>query len=269
MSMSPPAQMIAHVAETIAGIFRRGAVSSSTGLTGTTVAYADQHYSAPAALVPFALNETPATGAEVVTANIQGQPVLLGKLVRDGLTPAYSPVPVVSSLPTAGAGYRGVMLRTAGASGVADGVYVCVKSAANGYSWVRVDNESTVSAPLGALGVANKTSSQGGIGSETTISSLSVTASVGTGRYVKVTLSLAMSITSTGNAVLIKLKQDGSVVQSFYAYPQSSVSGDSVTLVCLLTPSSGSRTYTVTGTATPYTLTVASGQMIVEDVGAV
>lgn len=34
--------------------------------------------------------------------------------------------------------YRGQMLRAEGGSGVADGLYVCVKDAANAYSWKTV-----------------------------------------------------------------------------------------------------------------------------------
>lgn len=41
----------------------------------------------------------------------------------------------VAALPTASAAYRGQMLRLEGAAGVADGLYVCMKDAANAYAW--------------------------------------------------------------------------------------------------------------------------------------
>lgn len=43
---------------------------------------------------------------------------------------------VVSTLPTASAGLRGVVIRVEGATGVADGLYLCQKDAANAYVWV-------------------------------------------------------------------------------------------------------------------------------------
>ena len=44
----------------------------------------------------------------------------------------------VDSLPSASATYRGVMVRVEGGSGVADRLYVCMKSASGTYSWVQV-----------------------------------------------------------------------------------------------------------------------------------
>jgi len=44
----------------------------------------------------------------------------------------------VTSLPTADATYRGKMIRVEGGAGVADKLYVCMKSASDAYSWVQV-----------------------------------------------------------------------------------------------------------------------------------
>lgn len=266
MSISAPAQVVSHVANAISGLFRRGTVASSTGLTDTTVSYGDQSYAVPTALVPFAIGEVPAEDAEVITAHINGQPVLLGKLARSGLTTAYSPIPVVSSLPTAGSGYRGVALRLEGGSGVADGVYVCVKGTSS-YSWVRMDNASTSSFPLGVLGVANKTSTQSISSGGATITSLSVTATVGSSRRVKATITIDLGISSTTNGASITLLEDGSTVKSTIVYVATAIGGQTFSLVWSFTPSAGSHTYTVRGSATPNTLSVSSAQLMIEDVG--
>jgi len=44
----------------------------------------------------------------------------------------------VASLPTASADYRGKMALVLGASGVADGLYICLKSSADTYNWVQI-----------------------------------------------------------------------------------------------------------------------------------
>jgi len=44
----------------------------------------------------------------------------------------------VASLPTADSSYRGKIIRVEGGAGVADKLYVCMKSASDAYSWVQV-----------------------------------------------------------------------------------------------------------------------------------
>lgn len=50
----------------------------------------------------------------------------------------YFGVPVVASLPTASATYRGTLVYVKGDTGVADTLKVCVKSSSDTYSWVTV-----------------------------------------------------------------------------------------------------------------------------------
>jgi len=44
----------------------------------------------------------------------------------------------VSSLPTASASYRGMVIRVEGGAGVADKLYICMKSATDTYSWIQI-----------------------------------------------------------------------------------------------------------------------------------
>ena len=44
----------------------------------------------------------------------------------------------VSTLPAAAAAYRGVIYLLLGGGGVADKLYICMKTSADGYSWVQI-----------------------------------------------------------------------------------------------------------------------------------
>lgn len=57
---------------------------------------------------------------------------------RDLWLTQYLRVGKVSSLPTASSTHRGKLIRVEGGSGVADTLYICMKSAADTYSWVQV-----------------------------------------------------------------------------------------------------------------------------------
>ncbi len=59
------------------------------------------------------------------------------KLFQDGWFSRYLRIGSVS-LPAASATHRGKMVRVAGAAGVADLLYCCMKSAADTYSWVQI-----------------------------------------------------------------------------------------------------------------------------------
>lgn len=48
-------------------------------------------------------------------------------------------IPQRTALPTASADFQGLIIYIPGASGTADGAYICEKSAADTYSWVRCD----------------------------------------------------------------------------------------------------------------------------------
>jgi len=57
---------------------------------------------------------------------------------RDILAYRYVQIGKVASLPTAGAGYRGKMIRVEGGSGVADILYMCMKKADDTYGWIQI-----------------------------------------------------------------------------------------------------------------------------------
>jgi len=65
-------------------------------------------------------------------------PIAAGSRWRDFGLSRYFFSGSVTELPTASATYRGVMVRVEGGSGVADRLYVCVKSSSDAYSWVQV-----------------------------------------------------------------------------------------------------------------------------------
>jgi hypothetical protein len=65
-------------------------------------------------------------------------PLVAGSRWRDFGLSRYFFSGSVASLPTASETYRGVMVRVEGGSGVADKLYVCMKSASDAYSWVQV-----------------------------------------------------------------------------------------------------------------------------------
>jgi len=56
---------------------------------------------------------------------------------RDIFLDRYSFLGNVASLPTPTSAYRGAMIRVEGGTGVADKLYVCMKSATGTYSWVQ------------------------------------------------------------------------------------------------------------------------------------
>lgn len=72
-----------------------------------------------------------AGGWEVFSVGSAGQRLVIDE--SSGL-PAWQSI-VVSALPTASATYQGKILVVAGATGVADVAYICLKSSANTYSW--------------------------------------------------------------------------------------------------------------------------------------
>jgi hypothetical protein len=53
-------------------------------------------------------------------------------------TSGYFRVGAVTSLPTASANYRGMVIRVEGAAGVADKTYQCLKTTADTYTWVQI-----------------------------------------------------------------------------------------------------------------------------------
>jgi len=93
---------------------------------------------------------SPETGEEKVADiglkhNIKAVPVvknrkLLGVVPSDIVDDKFLKVGKDSdgSLPTASASYRGKMIRVEGGAGVADKLYICLKSAVDTYSWVQV-----------------------------------------------------------------------------------------------------------------------------------
>lgn len=54
-------------------------------------------------------------------------------------------IPQRTALPTASADYQGLIIYIPGASGVADGAYICEKAAAGTYSWVPMDTPTPTS----------------------------------------------------------------------------------------------------------------------------
>jgi hypothetical protein len=71
------------------------------------------------------------------------------QIARDGWFPA------VTSLPTASSSYRHAIYRIDGASGVADGIYICTKDASGVYAWHEITTGTSGSSP--ATGIAGPT----------------------------------------------------------------------------------------------------------------
>lgn len=197
-----------------------------------------------------------------------GMPAWRGTLPR---------VPQRAELPTASKELAGSIVRVAGASGVADKVYVCQKGADDGYSWVQVDAGATdISAlPKGVLGytvLANTSSIS--INTKAVVATTpSVT--VGTDRIVRVTAEVAVSTASSGTNIDLWLV-DGSLTTSPVLSHQllsynAQLFVALFTVQAIATPSAGAHTYSLVaaaiGSAVPAN-TNNQTLILVEDIGA-
>lgn len=185
-----------------------------------------------------------------------GMPAWRGTLPR---------VPQRAELPTASKELAGCIVRVAGASGVADKVYVCQKGADDGYSWVQVDGGG-----LGYVGDDKLSSSITGISSITSVldDGVDVTA-VGTRRY-KLTCTIYIAVTSGGSFSLpiVFFRKDGTSVMTYQvSLPDTNIRV--FTFWATDTVDDDSVTYDVAVShATGNDVDVSACYLLVEDIGA-
>lgn len=177
-------------------------------------------------------------------------------------------VPQRAALPTAVAELAGCLVRIPGGSGAADATYECQKQAAGTYAWVQIDGGS--GGPLGSLGTASGVT-QTGITTETALTGVTVSATVGTSRLIRVSVSLQLNPSVAGGVTFIRPKQDGTALISWIEICASTASYQAYSLNIITAPTPGAHTYTVTleQNATPGgSVSVVSASLLVEDVGA-
>lgn len=131
--------------------------------------------------------------------------------------------------------------------------------------------------PLGTLGYAQITGSQGGISTAVDITGLSIAVTVGTGRRIRISYSgdLASSVAGDIGAIQIKEGVDGTTLtQRHLALPVASA-GLSIQASVILTPSAGAHTYNIrclrmigSGVIQHTASAGAPAHILVEDIGA-
>jgi hypothetical protein len=129
--------------------------------------------------------------------------------------------------------------------------------------------------PGGWIGYAQATSNQGSITTAVDLTGLTVTVTVGTSRYLKITGYLSSWSSTNANAYAQLLVMESSTtLQSATGSTVTIGSGTMLCAVAVLTPSSGSHTYKLQlGSVTAGTLTMsasatAPAYILVEDMGS-
>lgn len=182
-----------------------------------------------------------------------GMPAWRGTLPR---------VPQRAELPTASEALAGCLVRIPGASGVADATYECQKGTDDAYSWVQVDAGG--SGPLGLLGldaISNVTFS----GTNTYV--VTVTATVVSGRVVRMQFMGTMSASAADGVIVVE--SDASGITTFGAAPVATTL-DEYNFIWIVSPTtSGSQDFKFgMRSAAGATITIGFAQFTVEDIGA-
>ncbi len=128
--------------------------------------------------------------------------------------------------------------------------------------------------PGGWIGYAEVTSSQGSIVSETDITSLTVTVTVGASRRIRVSYRGALATTIAGDTAASYIKEGATTLQSTHDVHMPTTAAFAAETSVVLTPTGGSHTYKIaslraTGTGTiQHTATTATpSYIVVEDIG--
>lgn len=127
----------------------------------------------------------------------------------------------------------------------------------------------------GVLGYAQAVSDQTGITTETDLTTLSVTVTVGASRRIRVSSQLSPYSTVAGDSVWGRIKEGATTLQ-FSQATMNGAQAESTTITAIVSPSAGAHTYKVsltrqggTGSVTSQASSTAPAFICVEDVGGV
>jgi hypothetical protein len=127
----------------------------------------------------------------------------------------------------------------------------------------------------GTLGYEEVTANQGGITTETDLTGLSVTVTVGASRRIKVTAAGNVFRSVADGTSVLRIKEGVTTLQRLQYQPNVINEGEFRQGSAILTPSAGSHTYklslertTGTGTVTFDAMADRPGFILVEDIGA-
>lgn len=129
--------------------------------------------------------------------------------------------------------------------------------------------------PLGTLGYAEATTSQGTITTEVDLTSLTSTVTVGTARRIRVTVSLEVESSVGNDLAEMRIKESTTPLQRARLICDTANQGQTIQRSVVLTPSAGSHTYKValqrasgTGNVQSTATSALPAFILVEDIGA-